>query len=74
VLLGELLLVAYHVRQQAQRASQQVDWVAFAASAPTILWQLGGEPLFALIGGLVGAWYATRWAARPKIEARVEKA
>ena len=26
------------------------------------------------IGGLIGAWYATRWTARPKIEARVEKA
>jgi hypothetical protein len=74
VLLGELLLVAYHVQQQARRASQRVDWVAFAASAPTILWQLGGETLFALIGGLIGAWYATRWAARPKIEAQVEKA
>lgn len=74
VLLGELLLVAYHVQQQARRASQQVDWVAFAASALTILWQLGGEALFALIGALIGAWYATRWAARPKIEARVEKA
>jgi hypothetical protein len=74
VLLGELLLVAYHVQQQAQRAGQRVDWTAFATSSPTILWQLGGETLFALGGGLIGAWYATRWAGRPKIEARVEKA
>ena len=51
-----------------------MSWPAFAASAPTVLWQLGGETLFALGGGLIGAWYATRRAAHPTIEARVEKA
>ena len=50
-----------------------MDWPSFFASAPTILWQLGGETLFALGGGLIGAWYAARLAARPKIEVRVEK-
>jgi len=73
VLLGELFLVGYHVQQQARRGGQAVDWPAFFASAPTILWQLGGETLFALGGGLIGAWYAARLAARPKIEVRVEK-
>ena len=73
MLLGELFLVAYHVQQQARRGGQQVDWVAFAADAPTILWDLGAEALFALGGGLIGAWYAARLAARPKIEVRVEK-
>jgi len=73
VLLGELFLVAYHVQQQARRGGQQVDWAAFAAGAPTILWDLGAEALFALGGGLIGAWYAARLAARPKIEVRVEK-
>ncbi len=74
VLLGELLLVAYHVQEQAQRTGQQVSWPAFAAAAPAVLWQLSGETLFALGGGLIGAWYATRRAAHPTIEARVEKA
>jgi hypothetical protein len=73
VLLGELFLVAYHVQQQARRGGQRVDWAAFAGDAPTILWQLGSETLFALGGGLIGAWYAARLAARPKIEVRVEK-
>jgi hypothetical protein len=73
VLLGELFLVGYHVQQQARRLGQTVDWPAFFASAPTILWQLGGETLFALGGGLIGAWYAARLAARPTIEVRVEK-
>jgi len=61
------------VHQQARRGGQQVDWVAFAGDAPNILWHLGGETLFALGGGLIGAWYAARLAARPKIEVRVEK-
>ena len=73
MLLGELFLVAYHVQQQARRGGQQVDWVAFASDAPAILWDLGAEALFALGGGLIGAWYAARLAARPKIEVRVEK-
>lgn len=42
--------------------------------APNILWRLGGDTLFAVLGGLLGAWYATRMAARPMLEARVEKA
>jgi hypothetical protein len=74
VLLGELLLVGYHLQQQAQRSGQQVDWAAFATAAPNILWRLGGETAFAVGGGLLGAWYATRMAARPKLEARVERA
>ena len=65
--------MAYHVQQRARRGGQQVDWVAFAGDAPNILWQLGTETLFALDGGLIGAWYAARLAARPKIEVRVEK-
>jgi hypothetical protein len=73
VLLGELFLVAYHLQGQARRGGQQVDWVAFFSAAPSILWQLGGETLFALGGGLIGAWYAARLSARPKIEVRVEK-
>lgn len=73
VLLGELFLVAYHLQQQARRGGHQVDWVAFFSAAPSILWQLGGETLFALGGGLIGAWYAARLSARPKIEVRVEK-
>jgi hypothetical protein len=71
---AELLLVGYHLQQQAGKNGQQVDWVAFAAAAPNILWRLGGETVFAVLGGLVGAWYATRMAAGPKLEARVEKA
>ena len=74
VLLGELLLVGYHLQQQTQHSGQQVDWAAFAAAAPNILWRLGGETAFAVGGGLLGAWYATRMAARPNLEARVERA
>lgn len=74
VLLGELLLVGYHLQKQTQHSGQQVDWAAFATAAPNILWRLGGETAFAVGGGLLGAWYATRMAARPKLEARVERA
>src|SRR4029450_7809300 len=74
VLLGELLLVGYHLQQQAQRSRQQVDWAAFAQAARTTLGPLGGETAFAVGGALLAAWSATRMAARPKLEARVERA
>ena len=73
VLMGELFLVAYHVQQQARRGGQQVDWAAFAADIPNIFWLLGTQTLFALGGGLIGAWYAARLAARPTMDVRVEK-
>ena len=73
VLLGELLVVAYYVNQRAARVGRQVDWVAFLGSAPQILWSLGTDTLFALGGGLIGAWYAARLAARPRIEVRVDR-
>jgi len=73
VLLGELLLVAYHVQQRAQRQGARVDWYAFAAATPSILWDMGRDTVFAVMGGLIGAWYATRQASKPKIEVSVDR-
>jgi hypothetical protein len=72
VLLGELFLVGYHVQQQARRRRPGGGLAPSSPPLPHPL-QLGGETLFALGGGLIGAWYAARLAARPTIEVRVEK-
>ena len=38
-----------------------------------MLWASGGDTVFALGGGLIGAYYAARKAAKPKLEVKVEK-
>lgn len=73
VLLGEVLLAAYRVQQYAKARGGSVHWDIFISKIPAILWDLGGDTLFALGGGLIGAFYAVRTAGKPRLEVKVEK-
>lgn len=73
VLLGEILFAAYHVQQFAKSRGQVVHWDIFISRIPAILWDLGGDTLFALGGGLVGALYAVAKAGKPKLDVKVER-
>jgi len=72
VLLGQALFLAWQVHQHAQARGLKVDWKVFTAYIPSLLWADTGSTLFALGGGLLGAYYAVKRAAKPKLEVRVE--
>lgn len=73
VLLGEILFVAYQYYQYTKERAVEVDWQLFIAQVPNILWEMGGDTIFALGGGLIGAYYAVRSAGKPDLEVKVEK-
>jgi hypothetical protein len=73
VLLGQLFTLAYHVDRIAKARGGAVIWTAFAAAIPRLLWNMGGDTLFALGGGLLGAYYAARRAGRPSLDVKVER-
>ena len=73
VLLGQVLFVAYQFQKYAQSQGGTVNWNVFASKIPVILADLGGDTLFALGAGLVGAFYAVRSAGKPRLEVTVEK-
>lgn len=73
VLLGEVLVLAYHFDRYAKSRGGAVDWTAFASAIPNLLWNMGGDTLFALGGGLVGAYFAARRAGRPQLDVKVER-
>jgi hypothetical protein len=73
VLLGEVLVLAYHVKEYAATRQFAVEWAEFARTVPHMLWASGGDTVFALGGGLVGAYYAARMAAKPKLEVKVDR-
>ena len=72
VLLGQALFLAWQVHKHTQTRGLKVDWKAFAGYVPSLLWADMGSTLFALGGGLLGAYYAVKKAAKPKLEVRVE--
>jgi len=72
VLLGQALFLAWQVHKHAQARGLKVDWKVFTAYIPSLLWADTGSTLFALGGGLLGAYYAVKRAAKPKLEVRVE--
>jgi len=73
VLLGEILFVAYQYYQYTKERAVEINWELFIAQVPNILWEMGGDTLFALGGGLIGAYYAVRSAGKPDLEVKVEK-
>ena len=73
VLLGEVLVLAYHFDSYAKTHGGTVNWAAFAAAVPRLLWRTGGDTAFALGGGLIGAYYAARRAGRPSLDVKVER-
>lgn len=73
VLLGQALFLAYHVHRYAQGHGQRVDWGMFVSDLPNLFGAMAGSTVFALAGGLLGAYYAARTARKPPLEVRVEK-
>src|SRR5262245_51323099 len=47
VLLGEILVLAYHVKEYATSRQLTVSWAEFAQAVPHLLWASGTETLFA---------------------------
>jgi len=72
VLLGNVLLYGYQVNQAATEEGGHVDWFAFATYIPQILVESGSDTLFALGGGLFGAYYAARVTGRQRFDVNVE--
>jgi len=72
VLVGQALFLAWQVHKHAQARGLVVDWKVFTKYVPSLLWADTGSTLFALGGGLLGAYYAVKKAAKPKLEVRVE--
>ena len=73
VLLGQVFFIAWQLQQHARQRGLKVNWEWFAAHVPQILWSTGTETLFALGGGLFGALYAARRAAKPRIELDIQR-
>ncbi len=71
-LAGNVAYVAYHIQKEATEEGAAVDWAAFLGAVPSILVAGGSDTLFALGGGLIGAFYAARQTGRQKIEVKVE--
>jgi hypothetical protein len=73
VLLGEVFFIAWLVNEYAQSRGANIDWNDFAARVPGLLWDSGADTLFALGGGLLGAWYAIGKASKPNLAVSVER-
>jgi hypothetical protein len=73
VLLGQVFFIAWLANKYAESRGTHIDWNAFAAAVPGLLWESGADTLFSLGGGLLGAFYAIRRAGKPKIEVSVER-
>ena len=73
VLLGLVFYAGYIIREHTLKQGLAFDWVGFLEKTPTILIAMGTDTLFSLGGGLIGAYYASRYAKRPKMEIKVEK-
>jgi hypothetical protein len=73
VLLGEILRIGYYVREYVMSRNLTINWMDFVEAVPRLLWAGGSDTLFALGGGVIGAYYAARRAAKPTLEVTVEK-
>jgi hypothetical protein len=67
VLLGQVFFAAYQFHEYAKEQSQTVDWRQFALATPQALVSMGGDTLFALGGGLLGAYYVLRAIRKPQL-------
>jgi len=67
VLLGQLFWIGYEIQNSAAQEDAVVDWGVVLLAIPDLLVATGSDTLFALGGGLVGAYYAVRAGAKPKL-------
>lgn len=73
VLLGLVFYAGYGLHAHAVEKGISVNWTTFLKNIPRILISMKSDALFSLGGGLIGAYYATRFTRKPKIELKVEK-
>ena len=73
VLLGQVFFMAWLLNQYAESHGTHVDWNEFTTEVPELLWESGASTLFALGGGLLGAWYAIGKASKPNLAVSVER-
>ncbi|MGD8451467.1 MAG: hypothetical protein PVJ57_06580 [Phycisphaerae bacterium] len=72
VVAGNVMVYAYGWSQASAEEGIPVDWPMFVRYIPEMLVEGGSDTLFALGGGLIGAFYAARLAGREKLEVHVE--
>jgi len=73
VLLGLLFYAGYGLHAHALKQGLTVNWTFFLKNTVGIFVLMKSNALFSLGGGLVGAYYATRYTRKPKIEMKVER-
>lgn len=73
VLLGLIFFAAFALHQHALNEGYTINWIAFMKDIPMILVSMKTDALFSLGGGLIGAYYATRYSKKPEIQLKVEK-
>jgi hypothetical protein len=73
VLMGLVFYSGYSVWQEAKASGLSVDWFKFVMLIPAILIAGKGDTLFSLAGGLIGAYYASRLARKPKLQVSVKR-
>jgi hypothetical protein len=73
VLLGLVFCAGYGLHAHALKQGLTVNWAVFLENIPGILVSIKSDVLFSLGGGLIGAYYATRYTRKPKIAMKVEK-
>jgi len=73
VLLGLLFYAGYELHTHALKQGLTVNWTIFLNNTLRILVSMKSNAMFSLGGGLLGAYYATRYTRKPKIEMKVER-
>lgn len=72
VLLGNVLIYAFGLMQAAAPEGESVNWAQFLLHVHEMLIADGANTLFALGGGLVGAYYAAKATAQPELDVAIE--
>jgi hypothetical protein len=73
VLIGLVFYSGYSLWQHAKASGLVVNWLKFVKLIPLILIESKGDTLFSLVGGLIGAYYASRFARKPKLQVSVKR-
>ncbi len=73
VLMGLVFYSGYSLWQHASASGRVVDWFEFIKLIPAILIEGKEDTLFSLAGGLIGAYYASRIARKPKHQVTVKR-
>lgn len=74
VFLGQFLFIAYLIDQEIAQSGQEAAWPEILQVVPQVLFgaESLGDLVFALVGGIFGAFTAASMAARPKLGVQVQ--